>query len=271
MSDLERDAEELGRRIWPDRRAVLASMPRRGRKWWWAVLLVRRSRLAALAAGAIGLLTIGSVVLAATVTVRTLVHETQTSLSGGVGGSYRVTGPGSPATATGTAWPSAELGGGRAPGSGGSMGTTPLAGSPAAAGSAEATAGGVPATPGPTATPPFSFPPGPSSTPSPSRTSVTITYQSSNGRTVVVSLGETIYVELSPTGLGLHWSIPHSANAAVVEELSTTANGDGSARGTFVAAARGETTLSATESSCPSTDPYCPGPAMPWQVTIQVS
>ena len=32
MSDLEHDAEDLGRRIWPDRRAVLASMPRRGRR-----------------------------------------------------------------------------------------------------------------------------------------------------------------------------------------------------------------------------------------------
>jgi hypothetical protein len=255
MSDLERDAEELGRRIWPDRRAVFAPEPRGGRGWWWAVLLVRRSRLAALAAGLIGLLAMGSVVFAATVTVRTLVHETQTSLSGGVSGSHGMTGPGSPATATGTAGPSGELAGGRAPGSGGS----------------QATAGGVPGTPGPTATPPFSFPLGPSSTPSPSRTSVTITYQSSNGRTVVVSLGETIYIELSPTRLGLHWTMPHTANASVVEELSAAANGDGSAKGTFVAAGRGQTTLSAAESSCPSTDPYCPGPAMPWQVTIQVS
>jgi hypothetical protein len=162
-------------------------------------------------------------------------------------------------TATGTTSPSAELGGGRAPGPTGS------------GGAAEPAAGGAPGPPGPFASPPFSFPIGPSSTPSPSGASITITYQSSSGRTVLVSPGETIYVELSPTRLGLHWSIPHSANAYVVKELSAAADGDGSVRGTFVAARRGQTTLSATETSCPSTEPYCPGPAIPWKVTIQVS
>ena len=251
MSDLERDAEELGRQIWPDRRAVLASMPRRGRRWWWAVLLVRRSRLALLAAGALSLLTIGSVVLAATVTVRTLVAETPTAPSGGVGNG-RV-------TATGTTSSSAELGGDRA------------AGPTRSGGSAQPTAGGARGTTTPLATPPFGLPLGPSPTPLPSGASITITYQSSSGRTVLVSPGETIYVELSPTVLGLHWSIPRSANASVVKELSAAADGDGSIRGTFVAVGRGQTTLSATESSCPLTDPYCGGPAMPWQVTIQVS
>ena len=252
MSDLERDAEELGRQIWPDRRTVPAPALHRGGGWSWAVRLVRRSRLAALAAGAISLLTIGSVVFAATVTVRTLVHETQTSPSGGASGG--VTGPTSAATVTGTARPSGKPGGG--------AGTSPAG--------PTAIAGGVPATAGPSATPPFSVQPGPSSTPSPSGVSITITYQSSNGRTVFVSLGETIYVELTPTRVGLHWTGPQTANASVVEVLSSTANGNGSAQGTFVAAHRGQTTLSATESSCPSTDPHCPGPAMPWQVTIQV-
>lgn len=250
MSDLERDAEELGRRIWPDRRAVVESMPRRGRRWWWAVLLVRRSRLALLAAGALSLLTIGSVVFAATLTVRTLVDATQTAPPGGAGGHGVV--------ATGTASPSAQRGGGRTSGSTGSGGT------------AQPSAGGAPGISGPKPTPPFNFPAGPSPTPSPPSASVTITYQSSGGRTIMVSPGEVIYVVLSPTGLGLRWSIPQSANAAVVDKLSAVANANGSARGTFVAAGRGETTLSATESSCPSSAPYCPGPAMPWRVTIQV-
>ena len=162
-------------------------------------------------------------------------------------------------TATGTTSPSAELGGGRA------------AGPTASGGTAQPAAGGAPGTIAPLATLPFTLPLGPSPTPSPSGASITITYQSSNGRTVLVSPGETIYVELSPTRLGLHWSIPHSANASVVKELSAAATGDGSARGTFVAAGRGQTALLATEGSCPSTDPYCLGPAMPWQVTIQVS
>ncbi|MGH7749123.1 MAG: hypothetical protein ACREQ5_30820, partial [Candidatus Dormibacteria bacterium] len=46
MSDLRREVDDIGRRIWPDPPAAYRAMQSRRRRWWVSLLQPRRPQLA---------------------------------------------------------------------------------------------------------------------------------------------------------------------------------------------------------------------------------
>ena len=232
MSDIERDLEDLGQRIWSDpeqvrRRAVPdgdVSRPRMRRR-----LL---GPLGTFLGTGVAMALIGSVSVAA---ILQLQHHLIAS----------------PAATNPTPGPATVGAGGNA-GPVGAIGSSAQA-SPAATGRL------LPS-------PLISSPPSPSVHAPPPGGTLTIT-QSSRG-TFVVRRGVTITVDLTGGSAGYTWSMPSSAPNQIVHFSSGSRPGTGEVAATFVAAASGQATIRAALS--PNCSPTCGLPAYLWRVSITV-
>jgi hypothetical protein len=231
MSDIERDLEELGRRVWPNpepvRRRVVSGNAghRRGRG-------PRLGRpLGAFLGTAIAVLLIGGGSAAGVVAL-------QHHLAGAPSGTDR--NHGSTGVATGAT-----------SGQSGRKGTS--------TGSQ------------PTASPWVSPAPAPSSSPTPivqPPAGGTLTLTASSRGTYQVEVGTTINVDLSSGSLNSQWSMPSSTPSQIVRLQTSSRAAAGGVTATFVAAGMGNASIHAARSAhCP---PLCGPPSFLWQVEIVV-
>ncbi len=90
------------------------------------------------------------------------------------------------------------------------------------------------------------------------------------GRTYRLTPGQQLQVELTGNGQG-SWSGLSSSDAAVLAPTDVARRGDGSAGGTFTAAAPGQATVTAVQSpACGQATPPCLAPARLFEVTVLV-
>jgi hypothetical protein len=233
MSDIERDLEELGRRVWPDpepvRRCVVFdnTAHRRGRG-------PRFSRpLGAFLGIATAIVLIGGASAAGVVALQH--HAADARRPGGIGRNDASAGVASGAN------------GAQSGRTGTSTGSRPTASA------------------GVSAAPQLSSSPRPI-VQSPAGGALTIT-ASSRG-TYEVELGTTITVDLTGGPLNSPWSMPSSTPAQIVRLERGLRSAAGGVIATFVAAGIGEASIHAARS--PRCPPLCGPPSYLWQVEIVV-
>src|SRR5205823_5944089 len=89
------------------------------------------------------------------------------------------------------------------------------------------------------------------------------------GRTVSVTRGDTVRVELGGTA-GAPWSEPRASDPAVLSETSHSSSG-GSVSATFRADGQGRSDISADQSpTCATAQPRCMAPTRLWSVTVEI-
>jgi hypothetical protein len=248
VSDIERDAQELGTTIEPNPSAAYGRLQRRLPHP--GLRLLGGWRVAgALVASAVAMATV-SLVLAGAV-------ASWGPLGAGhpLGTAQRSTGSATAVNALGN--PQRGGSGGAPVGSnnGGGTAATPIPTSGQASVSPASTPRTVPGprTPAPTLAPT-------------SGATITITNQSSGE--IHVSRGARVHVTL--TGQPPYrWSVPTSSDTRVLTPVSSSTDANGDATGDFIASASGQSTISATDS--PVCSPQCGAPTRLWSVTITVS
>ncbi len=231
MSDLERDLEDLGRRIWPDPERVRSrAMPKDagprhgGRRRFHGTLRT-------LLGTGVAMALIGSVSAAAILQIQHHLTAspgaTRPAAGPATGGAGRTSGGGEPVVASGLTSPVAT----------GRLSPSPVM-------------------------------PSPSPTGQPPPAGGTLTLTQSSGGTFVVRPGMTITVDLGEGSAGSTWSMPSSAPNQIVHFSRGSRLGSGEVTATFVAAAPGQATIQAALS--PICSPRCGIPAYLWQVHIAV-
>lgn len=100
---------------------------------------------------------------------------------------------------------------------------------------------------------------GSSPTPPQAKTVTIVLSADQQQQPITVSVGTLIQVEVKAGPNGQHWNEPGSMDPAIVSKTSGRTDPSGSAYGTFVAKAQGQTTISSSgqPSPCPS-PPSCP-------------
>ncbi len=232
MSDLERDLDDLGRRIWPDPERVRngAMSKDAGPRHRWR----RRfpGALRRLLGTGVAMALVGSI---SAVAILQLQHH----LAASPGATLPTAGP-------------ATVGAGRTNGGGRPVYASGQT-SPAATGRLS---------PSPVISPP------PSQIAPAPPVGGTLTLTESSRGTFVVRRGMTIKVELGGGSAGSTWSMPSSAPNQIVHFSSGSHLGSGEVIATFVADAPGQATIEAALS--PACSSKCGLPAYLWQVRIAV-
>jgi len=94
--------------------------------------------------------------------------------------------------------------------------------------------------------------------------------QADQGRNITLKVGQTLEVRLSGGG-SQRWSVPRSANAAVAQETTASANPtSGDASATFVARATGSTRVSSDARPICSAGQACPDFVRLWTIAVDV-
>jgi hypothetical protein len=248
MSDLRREVDDIGRRIWPDAPAAYRAMHARRRRWWVSLLQPRRPQLAMR----------WLPVLAAVATVAIFV-----TLAGARPALEHTQGQGRHTAQPGPVSPGALEGRSEVPAPAQIHGVQPPAGRPAASAP-------PPASPAPAVANNNSSAASPQRPPSSGVGVVTVTLTEADaGHTITVAPGTRIVVTLQGSP-HRQWTAPHALDANVVSTSDSGRDAGGGAHGTFVAAHSGHTRLVAGQGGCHG--PLCLiASSSTWQVRIVVS
>jgi len=249
MSDLRREIDEIGRRIWPDPHAAHRAMQARRRRWWLAFLQPRRPQP--------GMRWLP--VLAAVATVAIFV-----ALAGNRPAVESTEHPGTHTLAPAPVTPGAPEGR-----------VVPPPGRSIAVAPSNRPAAPAPQPVNPPGTGAVAVAGSPPSVERPSATSaagaevVTVTLTEADaGRTITVAPGTRIVVTLQG-GPHRQWNAPRALDSAILSTTESAKDAGGGAHGTFVATRTGRTRLVAGQGGCHG--PLCliASPTT-WQVRIVV-
>jgi hypothetical protein len=247
MSDLRREVDDIGRRIWPDTAAAHRAVHARRRRWWLSLLQPRRPQLAMR----------WLPVLAAVATVAIFV-----TLAGARPAQERTQGQGTHTLQPSVVPPGTPDGQSQIVPPGHRVAVPPV--NPPAAPAPPPTSQQAPAVAnnGSTASP--------QRPPSSGAGVVTVTLTEADaGRTITLAPGTRIVVTLQAAP-HRQWSAPRALDTSVVTTSESTRDASGGAHGTFVAAHPGRTRLVAGQGGCHG--PLCLiASTSTWQVRIVVS
>jgi hypothetical protein len=231
MSDLRREVDEIGRRIWSDPHSAYRAMQARRRRWWIALLQPRRPQP--------GMRWLP--VLAAVATVAIVL-----ALAGNRPAVERTEHPGTHTLAPAPVTPGAPEGLRVVPPPGRSIAVAP-SNRPAAPAPQPVTPPGTGAVAG-TGSPPSAQ--RPSSTGAASGGVVTVTLTEADaGRTITVAPGTRIVVTLQGAP-HRQWSAPRPLDSTILSTTESARDAGGGAHGTFVATRTGRTRLVAGQGGC---------------------